>query len=62
MFAMGGGVVVQRVELADDGARVVHVITKEEWAGLCPWCGRRSSSVKDQATTSPNDLPYGRML
>ena len=53
------GLVVQRVELADDGARVVHAITNREWAGVCPACGRRSTSVKDQTMTAPKDLPYG---
>jgi transposase len=53
------GLVVQRVELDEDGTRVVHVITDETWAGLCTACGERSTSVKDHAATAPRDLPYG---
>jgi transposase len=53
------GLVVEPVELADNGARVVHVITDERWAGLCPSCGARSVSVKDHTVTAPKDLPYG---
>lgn len=53
------GLVVQRVELDGDGARVVHVITDERWVGLCTACGERSTSVKAHAVTTPKDLPYG---
>jgi len=53
------GLVVQRVELDEDGARVVHVITDERWAGLCTACAERSTSVKGRAVTTPKDLLYG---
>jgi transposase len=53
------GLLVQRVELDDDGTRVVHVITDHRWAGLCPACGERSTSVKAHTVTTPKDLPYG---
>jgi transposase len=50
---------VERVERCDDGARVVHVITAEETAAVCPGCGVVSASVKERVTTSPHDIPYG---
>jgi hypothetical protein len=50
------GLVVEGVELADDGAWVVHVITDERWAGLCPACEARSASAKDHTITAPKDL------
>ncbi len=53
------GVGVQLVELAEDGARVVHVVTVEETAAACPACGVLSTSVKGHAITRPRDIPYG---
>ena len=53
------GVAVRRVEAADGGARVVHVATASETAAACPSCGVFSTSVKEQVTTRPKDLPYG---
>jgi transposase len=53
------GLVVQRVELDDDGTRVVHVNTDGRWAGLCTACGERSTSLKAHTVTTPKDLPYG---
>lgn len=53
------GVAVQRVELAEDGTRVVHVATADESAAACPSCGVFSTSVKQQVTTRPKDLRYG---
>lgn len=53
------GVRVQRVERATDGTRVVHVVTADETARACPWCGVFSSSVKQHVTTRPADLRYG---
>lgn len=53
------GVAVQRVELGEDGARVVHVATAEESAAACPACGVISTSLKGRARTRPRDLPYG---
>lgn len=54
------GVAVQRVELADAGARVVHVATADGSAAACPSCGVFSSSLKGHVTTRPKDLPYGQ--
>lgn len=53
-------VAVQFVELAEDGARVVHVATVDESAAACPACGVLSTSVKGHATTRPRELPCGR--
>lgn len=53
------GVRVERVELRDDGTRVVHVVTAAESATACPGCGVVSTSVKEHPTTSPKDIPYG---
>ncbi len=48
-----------RVERLGDGARAVQVVTAEPTAAVCPGCGVVSSSVKEQVTTSPRDIPYG---
>jgi transposase len=53
------GVAVRHVELAADGSRVVHVATADGSAAACPSCGVFSTSVKEQVTTRPKDLPYG---
>ncbi|WP_255606089.1 ISL3 family transposase [Mycolicibacterium xanthum] len=53
------GVRVERVEALGDGTRVVHVVTVDESAAVCPGCGVVSSSVKEHTTTSPKDIPYG---
>jgi transposase len=53
------GLAVRRVELAVDGARVVHVQTADEGAAACPTCGFVSRSVKENVTTRPKDIPYG---
>ncbi len=45
------GVAVQRVELAEDGSRMVHVGTAEPAAAACPSCGVFSSSVKGRVVT-----------
>ena len=50
---------MRRVDLAAGGARVVHLVTAEECAAACPSCGVFSTSVKQNVTTSPKDLPYG---
>ena len=49
------GLAVRRVELAVDGARVVHVQTADEGAAACPTCGFVSRSVKENVTTRPKD-------
>jgi transposase len=53
------GVRVERVERLGDGARVVHVVTTDPTAAACPGCGVVSTSVKEQVTTAPRDIPYG---
>jgi transposase len=59
------GVRVQRVELDEDGVRVVHVETAPDTSGPdtsgpgCPTCGVVSTSVKGLVTTAPRDIPYG---
>jgi len=57
------GVTVERVErvAGEDGERVrlVHVTTAASSAAGCPVCGVVSTSVKQQRTTRPRDLPYG---
>ena len=56
------GVAVARVErddVADERARVVHVVTDDPGAACCPDCGTPSSSPKAWVTTRPKDLPYG---
>ncbi len=53
------GVRVRNVVRADDGTRVVHVVTDDETAAACPACGVLSTSVRQRRTTSPRDLLYG---
>jgi len=51
---------VQRVEQDESGGRVVHVETAADTAASgCPGCGVVSTSVKQNVTTAPRDLPYG---
>ncbi len=50
---------VERVELRDDGTRVVHVLTDDPGAAACPDCGVVSTSAKEYPTTTPKDIPYG---
>jgi hypothetical protein len=45
------GVAVSRVERRSDGTRVVHVVTGDELAGLCPGCGIVSTSLKEAVAT-----------
>ena len=55
------GVAVAGVEhdVADERARVVHVVTDDPGAARCPDCGTLSNSGKAWVTTRPKDLPYG---
>jgi transposase len=53
------GLSVERVELLGDGIRRVHVVTAVEYAAGCPGCGVVSTSLKQNTTTRPRDLPYG---
>src|SRR6266511_4449410 len=54
------GLVVERVERAADGRRVVYVVTADETAAACPTCGVFAFRVKEYVSTSPRDLPWGR--
>ena len=54
------GLTVARVELTDEGAPVVHVLTDEESAAGWPSCGVLSTSVKGHAVTRPRDVPCGQ--
>ncbi|WND58338.1 transposase family protein [Mycolicibacterium vanbaalenii] len=54
------GVRVERVERSADGTRVVHVVTADETAAVCPSCGVVSTSVKGRVSTWPRDIPYGQ--
>ena len=53
------GAAVARVERWEDGARVVHILTAGEHAGVCPECGVVSASCKQQVATRPRDIPSG---
>ena len=53
------GVAVARVERREDGARMVHVVTAGEHAGVCRECGVVSTSCKQLVTTRPRDIPCG---
>lgn len=53
------GLALIRVELEQDGVRVVHVISADESAAACPTCGVVSTARKGSATTRPRDVPYG---
>jgi transposase len=53
------GLGVRGVEVEEDGTRVVHAITADETAAACPSCGVFSTSLKQNRTTRPKDVPYG---
>ena len=53
------GLRVESVEGRADGTRIVHVVTDDPAAAACPDCGVVSTSVKDNPTTTPKDIPYG---
>ncbi len=50
-------VVVDRVELDPDGARVLHVRTADA-AQVCPSCATPSRWVKGWVSTQPRDVPF----
>jgi transposase len=50
-------VVVDRVEVDPDGARVVHVRTRDT-PQVCPTCGVPSTSVKGWVSTGPRDVRF----
>jgi zinc-finger of transposase IS204/IS1001/IS1096/IS1165/Helix-turn-helix domain of transposase family ISL3 len=52
-------VAVDRVEVDDEGGRMVHLRTTDPTAAACPQCGVFSTSVRQRRTTRPKDLPYG---
>ncbi|WND56260.1 ISL3 family transposase [Mycolicibacterium vanbaalenii] len=39
---------------------MVHVVTADETAAVCPSCGVVSTSVKGRVSTWPRDIPYGQ--
>ncbi|MFC5109429.1 ISL3 family transposase [Kibdelosporangium philippinense] len=51
------GLAVVRVEDAVHDGPVVHLVTADEQACICPGCGVRARRVKGWVTTSPRDLP-----
>jgi transposase len=53
------GLVVDRVEIAQDQTRVLHVLTADEAARACPRCGVFSGAHKGSVSTSPKDIRYG---
>ena len=53
------GLAVVRVEVAEDGVRVVHAVTADETARGCPVCGVVSTRVKRRAVARPRDLCAG---
>lgn len=59
LFGMAG-LGVRGVEVESDGTRVVHAVTADETAAACPSCGVLSTSLKQNRTTRPKDLPYGQ--
>ena len=59
LFGMAG-LGVRGVEVESDGTRVVHAVTADETAAACPSCGVLSTSLKQNRTIRPKDLPYGQ--
>ncbi|HYO85670.1 MAG TPA: hypothetical protein VES01_04335 [Dermatophilaceae bacterium] len=53
------GLALIGVELEQDGARIVHVVTADETAAACPTCGVISTARKGSAITCPRDVAYG---
>lgn len=53
------GVAVDRVEVDERGARLVHVVTSDPAARGCPGCGVVSSRVKERVVTHPRDVRCG---
>jgi hypothetical protein len=50
-------VVVDRVEVDPDGARVVYLRTADT-SQVCPSCAAASTSVKGWVSTGPRDVPF----
>ncbi len=53
------GLAVAEVVRAEDGGRVVHLVTADESASACPSCGVFSTSPKERRCTRPRDIAYG---
>lgn len=53
------GVVVDTVEIGEDGVRTVIVSTAPQWVGLCPRCQHRSARSKGLVPTRPRDVKVG---
>ena len=56
------GLAVDRVEVAEDDTRVLHVSTCDPTARACPECGVFSTAHKDVVDTSPKDIRYGNRM
>ena len=53
------GMVVESVDLDDDGSRTVHLGTDPVGVGICPGCGVRSRRSKGWVRTRPRDVKVG---
>jgi len=53
------GVQVDRVEVGDDGLRLVHVVTGDPAARGCPGCGVVADRSKGRVVTYPRDVTCG---
>jgi transposase len=53
------GLIVESVTVDENGNRTVHVSTAEEWVGVCPQCGTRSSRSRGWVKTRPRDVKIG---
>src|ERR1700712_1736082 len=53
------GLIVQGVQLDEDGRRIVRCTTAPALAGWCPECGEQSRSPKGWGTTRPRDVVVG---
>jgi hypothetical protein len=53
------GVVVESVHVDVDRTRIIHVLTADDWVGVCPGCTARSSRSKGWVITRPRDIKIG---
>lgn len=56
------GLAVDRVEVAEDDTRVLHVSTSDPTARACPGCGVFSTSHKGAVATAPRDIRYAHLV
>lgn len=57
------GLAVIRVDEATHDGPMVHLVTADEQARICPGCGVRATRIKEWVTTRPRDLPVaGRQV